>query len=144
MEWWEIVLVSVLLTMAAVIVVALILWRMASSRTKTLARRIGGLPWRHKLGLAGRLMADERIPIYVRVVPPALVLYLALPIDLVPDFIPVIGQLDDILMLTIGIALLVRLAPFQVLDEHLLEMERRALDERAIEAERPAAGGPSR
>jgi len=140
MEWWEIALIAVLGTIAAMIVLALIVWRLASTRTRKLAGRIGGLPWRHKLALAGRLMTDERIPIYVRVVPPALVLYLALPIDIVPDFIPVIGQVDDILVLAIGIALLVRLAPFKVLDEHLTELERRAMDETAIEAESATEG----
>jgi uncharacterized membrane protein YkvA (DUF1232 family) len=123
MEWWEILLIAVLGTMAALLLAALILWRMATKRTKRLAGRIGALPWRHKLELARALMRDDRIPVYARIVPPLLVLYLALPLDIVPDFIPVIGQLDDIVVLAVGVALLVKLTPARVLDEHLARLE---------------------
>ena len=138
MAWWEILIIAVLATIAVMIIAALIVWRMASGRTKQLASRINRLPWRAKLQLARRLSADERIPLLARIVPPLLVLYLALPLDIVPDFIPVIGQLDDILVLAVGIALLVRFTPLRVLDEHLSELERDVMDSDAIEAEQPA------
>ena len=43
--------------------------------------------------------------------------YAVSPIDLIPDFIPVLGQLDDLLLLPIGIALAIRLVPRAVLEE---------------------------
>jgi uncharacterized membrane protein YkvA (DUF1232 family) len=47
------------------------------------------------LVLFSRLLRDERLPRRKRLLVGALVSYLALPFDLVPDFIPVVGQLDD-------------------------------------------------
>jgi len=125
MEWWQILLVSVLGGIAALLLSALIVWRMASQRTRALARRIGRLPWSYKLALARQLMTDQRVPPVVRLIPPLLVLYLALPLDLVPDFLPVIGQIDDILVVLVGTALLIRLAPMRVFDEHLAMLEER-------------------
>lgn len=126
MEWWHLtllILVSVLAILALLMVSAFVVWRMASKRTKRLAGRVRGLSWRAKIDLAKRLLVDDRIPAPVRLIVPLLVLYLALPLDLIPDFIPVIGQLDDILVVAIGVALLVRYVPERVLDQHLAELE---------------------
>ena len=123
MAWWQIALVVVLSSLAVLIVTALILWRVVSGRTKKLARRIGALSWSGKFELARRLMSDERIPLAARLVLPVLVIYLALPLDLVPDFIPLLGQIDDIVVVLVGIALLARLTPTSVLDQHLSELE---------------------
>src|SRR5262245_66065497 len=49
--------------------------------------------------LVSRLMADERVPRRRKLLLPALLGYLALPVDLVPDFIPVAGQLADVVVL---------------------------------------------
>jgi uncharacterized membrane protein YkvA (DUF1232 family) len=65
-----------------------------------------------------------------------LVVYLSLPIDLIPDFLPVVGQIDDVLVLVVGIVLLVKLTPGQLLEEHLSEVEADVFDATAIEAER--------
>ncbi|HEY8640560.1 MAG TPA: DUF1232 domain-containing protein [Solirubrobacterales bacterium] len=48
-----------------------------------------------KLALVGRLAADPSTPRRHRLLLLALVAYLASPIDLIPDFIPVLGQIDD-------------------------------------------------
>jgi uncharacterized membrane protein YkvA (DUF1232 family) len=122
-EWWQIVLLSIASTLLVLVLSAFVIWRMASGRTKRLARRIGALSWRAKFDLAKSLMTDNRIPPPVRLIVLLLVLYLALPLDLVPDFIPVVGQLDDILVVVIGIALLVRFIPGKVLDQHLSDLE---------------------
>ena len=105
--------------------VAIVVWRQLrhDDQVRELSRRITKLPWRDKLRLAWRLMKDRRIPGRVRLIPPALVLYLASPIDIIPDFIPVIGQLDDILVLGIGIGLMVKLIPTDILNEQLLRLE---------------------
>lgn len=136
LTWWEIALVVVLGTVAALLLAALMLWWLASKRTKGIATRVKDLPWRYKLVLARRLIGDERLPLLVRAILPALVVYLSLPIDLIPDFLPVIGQVDDVLVLVVGIVLLVKLTPAQLLEEHLSRVENEAMDAIAIEAER--------
>lgn len=54
---------------------------------------------------------DPRTPLVAKVLAAALVAYALSPIDLIPDFIPVIGLLDDLVLLPLGIALVLRLIP---------------------------------
>jgi uncharacterized membrane protein YkvA (DUF1232 family) len=61
-----------------------------------------------------RLLADDRIPRSRRVLIFALIGYLALPFDLVPDFIPVAGQLDDAIL----VAIILRTGGPELLREH--------------------------
>ena len=56
-------------------------------------------------------------PWYARAVAAAVVAYALSPIDLIPDFIPVLGYLDDVILLPAGIALVLRLTPAAVLTE---------------------------
>ena len=56
----------------------------------------------HALYLASR---DPRVPWYAKAVAVAVATYAAAPIDLVPDFIPVLGYLDDLIIVPLGIAL---------------------------------------
>ena len=58
-----------------------------------------------------------RTPIAAKALAVCLVVYAFSPIDLIPDFIPVLGLLDDALILPAGILLVVRLVPRDVLDE---------------------------
>jgi uncharacterized membrane protein YkvA (DUF1232 family) len=60
---------------------------------------------------------DPRTPWYARFLVAAVVAYALSPIDLVPDFIPVIGLLDDLILVPIGIALAIRLIPDAVIVE---------------------------
>jgi uncharacterized membrane protein YkvA (DUF1232 family) len=66
----------------------------------------------YALYLAAR---DPRTPWYARLLVAGVVAYALSPFDLVPDFIPVIGYLDDLLLLPLGIALAIRLIPDPVL-----------------------------
>lgn len=52
--------------------------------------------------------------------------YAVSPIDLVPDFIPVLGQLDDLILIPLGVALVVRLTPPDVWQARLKEAEQQA------------------
>ncbi len=57
---------------------------------------ITALTWKQRVALLAGLARDPRLPLRVRLLPLLVVAYLASPIDLVPDFVPVLGQLDDI------------------------------------------------
>lgn len=81
------------------------------------------LPVRAKLRLAWRLFRDPKTPGVVKGVMPVVLVYLASPIDLIPDFIPVLGQLDDLLVLAGGLGLVLWLTPVQVIEDHLSELE---------------------
>jgi uncharacterized membrane protein YkvA (DUF1232 family) len=54
---------------------------------------------------------DPRTPLLAKVVAVAVVAYALSPIDLIPDFIPVLGYLDDVILVPLGIMLAVRLVP---------------------------------
>jgi uncharacterized membrane protein YkvA (DUF1232 family) len=60
---------------------------------------------------------DPRTPWYARVLALCVVGYALSPIDLVPDFIPVLGYLDDLILVPLGLALVLRMIPQAVLDE---------------------------
>lgn len=68
----------------------------------------------HALALA---QGDPRTPWYARVVVVCVLAYALSPIDLIPDPIPILGYLDDLLLLPLGIALAIRLIPPPVLAE---------------------------
>jgi uncharacterized membrane protein YkvA (DUF1232 family) len=61
---------------------------------------------------------DPRVPWYAKAVAACVAAYALSPIDLIPDFIPVIGYLDDIILVPLGIALAIRLIPPALLEEH--------------------------
>jgi uncharacterized membrane protein YkvA (DUF1232 family) len=60
---------------------------------------------------------DPRVPWYAKVSALCVVAYALSPIDLIPDFIPVLGYLDDLILLPIGIALTIKMIPAKVLAE---------------------------
>ena len=115
---------------------AFMLWRIQRSDEKKLAKRIAKLPFLDKISLAGSLISDDRIPIAPRIIALVLVLYIASPIDLIPDFIPVIGYLDDILIVLVGAGLLLRSIPRHILEEHVVRYEERAGETKTLESAR--------
>jgi uncharacterized membrane protein YkvA (DUF1232 family) len=69
----------------------------------------------HALYLAAR---DPRVPWYAKLLALAVAGYALSPIDLVPDFIPVLGYLDDVIIVSLGILLAVRMIPPAIMAEH--------------------------
>ncbi|MGC8877911.1 MAG: YkvA family protein [Anaerolineae bacterium] len=67
--------------------------------------------------LIARLMLDRRVPLWVKLIPVLTALYILSPIDLSPDPILGLGQLDDTLTLLIGLNLFLALCPREVVDQ---------------------------
>ncbi|MFA5899120.1 MAG: YkvA family protein [Hyphomicrobium sp.] len=85
----------------------------------------------HALYLSAR---DPRVPWYAKAVAIAVAAYALSPIDLIPDFIPVLGYLDDLIIVPLGILLAVQLIPADVFAEH-----RATADETPLPSSRTAA-----
>ena len=81
---------------------------------------------------------DRRVPWYARVVAVAVVAYAFSPIDLIPDPIPVLGYLDDLILIPLGIALVIKLIPAEVMQDC---REKAALTMQAGKPKNWAAGG---
>jgi len=128
------VIAAGLLLLAAL--AAFVFWKIQTSDEKKLGRRIARLAFGDKLGLAWSLFRDPRVPLVLRAVAVALVLYVAMPLDLIPDFIPVIGYFDDLLIVLVGVGLLLRSIPRYIIEEHVGRYE-----EERVEAGSRKVGG---
>ncbi len=95
-----------------------LLWRYARAHPETVRLRDALRLLPDLLRLLRRLLADGTLPTGVRVRVALLVAYLAMPFDLVPDFIPVAGQLDDAILLGLALRLLVRGSGPELVREH--------------------------
>ncbi len=76
------------------------------------------------LRLVWRLHADPRVPRWTKLIIPATIVYVLSPIDLIPDFILGLGQVDDIAILFMSVSLFLQVCPAEIVAEH-----RRALGE---------------
>jgi uncharacterized membrane protein YkvA (DUF1232 family) len=94
---------------------ALSTWRRQARRLKTEL---------YALYLAYR---DPRVPWHARVVAACVVGYAFSPIDLIPDVVPVLGYLDDLILVPLGIVLALKLIPTPVMDE-CRERAKRAIE----------------
>jgi uncharacterized membrane protein YkvA (DUF1232 family) len=77
------------------------------------------------LVLVERLLRDPRVPRRRKLLLVLLVAYLAMPIDLVPDFIPVAGQLDDAILVALVLRAVLRSGGDDLLQEHLSRVDSR-------------------
>ena len=89
------------------------------------ARPFLQLSHRQRLRLARLIVRDGSLPLVPRVVASVAAGYLAMPVDLIPDFIPVIGHADDFLVVTVLIAVITRTLPSDRLTA-LMEAAREA------------------
>lgn len=85
--------------------------------------------------LVFRLMRDPEVPIYLKIVPFVGLLYVIMPIDFISDFVPVMGQLDDITALIVGAKVFIELAPVQVVARHMQEIRVQDGYETIVEGE---------
>ncbi|HEV2249903.1 MAG TPA: DUF1232 domain-containing protein [Candidatus Limnocylindria bacterium] len=64
------------------------------------------------------LLRDPRVPLRAKIVLGLAVLYLAMPIDLVPDFVPIAGSLDDAIVAALALRFVVRASSHEVVAAH--------------------------
>ena len=113
--WWDLVIgiaAALLLAWIALVTVLLI----ARPRGHLLGEALRVLP--DVLRLVRRLAGDKSLPRSVRIRLGLLLAYLAIPIDLVPDFIPVLGYADDAIIVTAVLRSVVRRAGLDAVRAH--------------------------
>ncbi|MCV7363168.1 YkvA family protein [Mycolicibacterium neworleansense] len=114
--WWGNALIGLgvaLLLSWLILIVALLVMR---PRGNLLTEALRMLP--DLLRLIPRLAADKSLPRGVRLRLALLVVYLALPIDLIPDFVPVLGYADDAIIVTLVLRSVVRHAGLEAVRAH--------------------------
>ncbi|MDX3187206.1 DUF1232 domain-containing protein [Streptomyces sp. MN03-5084-2B] len=113
--WWDLVLgVAAALVLAwGALVVALVLVRPRGGLLREALRLLPDV-----LRLVRRLAADRTLPRGVRIRLGLLLAYLALPIDLVPDFVPVLGYADDAIIVSAVLRSVVRRAGLDAVRAH--------------------------
>ncbi|MGV0674574.1 MULTISPECIES: YkvA family protein [Mycolicibacterium] len=114
--WWGDALLGLgaaLLLSWLVLVIALLIARPRGNLLKEALRLLPDL-----LRLIRRLAADKSLPRGVRIRLALLAIYLALPIDLIPDFIPVLGYADDAIIVTVVLRSVVRHAGLDAVRAH--------------------------
>src|SRR5229473_2779857 len=89
------------------------------SRMKTWARRLNRDG--HAIYLASR---DPRVPWYAKILAAIVAGYALSPIDLIPDFIPLLGYADDLIIVPLGIWLAVSLIPQEVMTEYRIKADQ--------------------
>jgi uncharacterized membrane protein YkvA (DUF1232 family) len=102
---WLLIAIGVILALYALVVLAFVL---AGKRQD--ARAMAGFVPDCAV-LLTRLMRDERLPRRYKLLVAALIPYLAMPFDLIPDFIPVAGQLDDAILVALVLRRVVKKEP---------------------------------
>lgn len=127
------------LLLAIAIGIALTAITLRTLRATRRGRRFLALSTRAKLDFGRELLRQPNVPLLDKVALGLLVGYLALPFDLIPDFIPVIGQLDDLLIVSVALLILVRTIPPDVWAAAMAHAEheeplRRTRDAATIEA----------
>ncbi len=113
-----------------------------------------GLPLKLDLGmidrlrLGWRLLRDPRVPAWPKLLAPAITaIYVLSPLDVVPDFIPLMGQLDDVGMITLALAaisMLARWAPVEIVQQHAAALGLWDVTEEAAQRPRGKRGRDDR
>lgn len=70
------------------------------------------------------LARDGRVPPQSKLILVGIIGYLLMPIDVIPDFLPVLGQLDDVAVVLLGLDLFIKAAPDEVVDAHLARIAK--------------------
>jgi len=106
----------------AIAAIALVVWigfivLLVALGRRALARELATLVPNLTRLFAG-LVRDPRVPLRAKIVLGATALYLAMPIDVIPDFVPVAGSLDDAIVAAFALRFVVRASSPEVVAEH--------------------------
>ena len=126
MALWQLVLIAVLIVIAGA-VVAFVVWlrRAALSPAEAVAElRALGVELARLPGRLRRVAADPRTPRRARWWLIGLAIYIASPIDPIPDFLPVIGHLDEVILVPIILRHIRAMIPDDVWEEHFPRRSR--------------------
>ena len=88
-----------------------------------------------------RALVHPGVPWYAKAVCGCAVAYVASPIQLIPNFIPVIGQLDDVLVIGLSLRLLKRCCPASVLEDCQKDATRTVTPDRGLDVPLPVSNG---
>lgn len=118
MNWWDaaIAVAGGVVLIYAVLLVLLALYARRHPETVGMKEALRLLP--DLLALLRRLASDRTLPRGIRVRLVLLLVYLASPIDLVPDFLPVIGYADDVIIVALVLRSVIRKAGKGPLEQH--------------------------
>ena len=94
--------------------------------------------------LIWRLLNDRRISPWLKMIIPVTLLYLLFPVDIVPDFVPGLGQLDDIAVILLGLKFFVEMCPEEIVRQHLDELASVVSPWRVVEEDETPEAEPSR
>ena len=122
----------VLLAIGAILAISAITLRILRANRR--GRRFMALSTRGKIAFGRALLESLHLGWPAKLVLLVLVGYLAMPLDLIPDFIPVIGQADDLLIVALAIIILLRTIPHDVFDAAVAQAAREDEERRAGEA----------
>jgi uncharacterized membrane protein YkvA (DUF1232 family) len=116
--WWQplVQILAGLLVIYAVLLIVLWLYVRKHPETLTMKDALRLLP--DLLRLLKRLAMDRKVPVGVRIRIFLLLVYLLLPIDLVPDFVPIIGYADDVIIVAMVLRSVIRRAGTGPLESH--------------------------
>lgn len=118
MNWWEILL-GILAGLIGVYVILLLgLWAYARRHPETVGMKDALRLLPDLLRVLRRMAADRTVPAGVRIKLGLLLAYLLLPLDLVPDFLPVIGYADDVIIVALVLRSALRSAGPEPLRRH--------------------------
>jgi uncharacterized membrane protein YkvA (DUF1232 family) len=118
----DIGLMPLLLRIAAVSALWLFSKRPKATTSSFARATLDSLAWPDKLRLVWALTRDKRVPTLARAVLLAPAAYLLSPIDLLPDFVPFLGRLDDALVFSVAMDLAAHLIPAQIFEQHLTDV----------------------
>jgi uncharacterized membrane protein YkvA (DUF1232 family) len=114
MSWWQWLLVVGAIT--AAVYLTFIVWLLLAGRRGDARALAAFIP--DCVVLFRRLLGDDRVPRRSKLLLAALICYLAMPFDLVPDFIAVAGQLDDAIIVALVLRAVLRAGGPDLLREH--------------------------